>query len=71
MRFQVRTSNEKYKELFAKDWHPWFAWHPVRLDSHTIVWLERVKRKAIPGKTWDTQLKEYRYKVFWEYDWWV
>lgn len=29
-----------------RDWHPWFAWHPVKLGS-TTVWLETVERKRI------------------------
>ena len=39
-----------YKEsLYAKSerlrqWHVWFAWHPVRIDEY-IVWLEKVKRR--------------------------
>jgi hypothetical protein len=28
-------------------WHPWFAWHPVRITgTRQIVWLERIERCA-------------------------
>ncbi len=27
-------------------WHTWFAWRPVRLNSGTMVWLERVERRG-------------------------
>lgn len=28
-----------------QDWHPWFAWHPVRVDRE-LIWLERIERKG-------------------------
>lgn len=27
-------------------WHEWFAWRPVRLNSGTMVWLERIERRG-------------------------
>ena len=33
------------------DWHSWFAWRPVRLQSGELVWLEWVERRpeAVTG----------------------
>lgn len=30
-----------------KQWHNWFAWHPVRLNANEVIWLETVRRKGI------------------------
>ena len=30
-------------------WWPWFAWHPVLLESGEWAWLERVERRSMPG----------------------
>lgn len=37
---RARAKRDKYKE-----WHDWFAWYPVRVDSHRKIWLETVSRK--------------------------
>ncbi len=29
-----------------KQWHRWFAWHPVHVDYGECVWLENVWRKG-------------------------
>ena len=41
------------------DWHPWFAWHPIRINR-TAVWLETVERKSIG---WD----DYNSHHVWDY----
>ena len=28
-----------------ENWHYWFAWYPVRLDSDRVAWLQMVERK--------------------------
>lgn len=28
-----------------KEWHRWFAWHPVELQDYHWTWLEVVERK--------------------------
>jgi hypothetical protein len=39
-------------------WHPWFAWHPVRLEAPAkanagpIVWLEWVERHRLGAAGW-------------------
>jgi len=30
-------------------WHPWFAWHPARIDDCECRWLETVERKRSLG----------------------
>lgn len=40
------------------DWHRWFAWHPVRIDSRWH-WLEWIERK---GTVWEVTST-------WGYDW--
>ena len=27
------------------EWHRWYAWHPVKLESGQCAWLETVERK--------------------------
>jgi hypothetical protein len=40
------------------EWHPWFAWRPVRVDSGDCRWLEWVERRgnfwAACGESWWT-----------------
>lgn len=44
-------------------WHPWWAWHPVRIDTEW-VWLERVQRIGFYSIgyggdwTWDYKLED-------------
>lgn len=28
-----------------RQWHRWFAWHPVRVASRSCVWLEWIERR--------------------------
>jgi hypothetical protein len=46
-----------------KNWHLWFAWRPVRLDTGRMVWLEKVKRKGTICDTWEGQEWNYEYAV--------
>jgi hypothetical protein len=38
------TPQEKHEA--KQDWHPWFAWCPVRVGSGDCRWLETVERKG-------------------------
>jgi hypothetical protein len=38
-------------------WHPWFAWHPVRIDGY-LRWLRAVERRECWGD--DVLCYEYR-----------
>jgi hypothetical protein len=48
-------------EIFdaKQDWHSWFAWYPVRINSG-CVWLETVERKGTPIPEWEGG-------VYWDY----
>jgi len=42
----------KFGAKNTREWKPWFAWRPVRLDQepggehfYRYVWLERIKRR--------------------------
>jgi hypothetical protein len=37
----------KIKPHRRKEWHRWFAWHPVIIDNVT-VWFEMIERKRDP-----------------------
>ena len=43
MRWECGESFEA-KIVRERSWHSWYAWHPVRLDSGTMCWLENVER---------------------------
>lgn len=44
------------------EWHPWFAWHPIRVDGE-IVWLEWVWRRDICSDA-----AAWACAPIWEYD---
>lgn len=40
------------------DWHPWFAWRPVKIrpgdgTAGPVVWLETIERKAYRADGYD------------------
>jgi len=41
-----------------RQWHNWFAWHPVRVGRRDCRWLETVWRRAYGGWMWDWEYKE-------------
>jgi hypothetical protein len=53
------THAEKWKRL--GEWHPWFAWYPVRIAPGDCRWLEFVARRMFREDTiYDTWItKEY------------
>jgi hypothetical protein len=36
---------EAIKRREQSQWHRWFAWHPVRVSSSEVRWLEAVERR--------------------------
>lgn len=56
----MTTVQDIYNE--RKDWHVVFAWWPRRLNDGTVVWLNVVKRRALP-----VSLEDYGGMVY-EYD---
>jgi len=58
MRFKFGKSYIEKEEIreAKKQWHHWYAWHPVRLnDRGPFVWLEYVQRKGYEGTTGMTE----------------
>lgn len=51
---QISCKKREPRAKRLSRWHTWFAWHPVRVDEDTMVWLEIVYRKATGGEfvTW-------------------
>lgn len=47
MRFKFESKWSKTQR--QKQWHDWFAWHPIRINDE-IVWLETVERKRTGEK---------------------
>lgn len=48
MQWGLTVEQNKAREERLNSWHPWFAWHPVRLDwdKGRWVWLETVARNC-------------------------
>jgi hypothetical protein len=44
------------------EWHPWFAWHPVKIADHDCRWLETVMRKGTVRHSWDDSWMYWEYK---------
>lgn len=44
-----------------KEWHNWFAWRPVKLQTETeIAWLHHIERK---------QISVCKSSTYYEYEW--
>jgi hypothetical protein len=54
-----------------EDWHPWFAWCPVRVDldakgrESRIVWLESLERRYVYVMGCDSYFR-YRFPQAWQ-----
>lgn len=44
MKLTFKAAEDRYNRL--TNWHSWFAWHPVRVATDDVRWLERVERKG-------------------------
>lgn len=55
MRLRIETIAERVERI--REWHRWFAWHPVCVGRSDSRWLETVERR----RDWD------RDGGFWEY----
>lgn len=47
--------------------HIWFAWYPIRLDEHTLVWLESVTRWADSQFVYDFGMNPKWEVIRWHY----
>ena len=60
MRINYQTKADKVKLL--KEWHDWFAWHPVKIDEiRNIVWLETIQRQ-MEFTNYDSELIGVKYR---------
>lgn len=48
MKFKCGPTESERDEIkkHKSDWHEYFAWHPVRLESEQCAWLETIERKG-------------------------
>ena len=42
----------KAKIAHITKWHPWFAWHPIKIADGDCRWLETIERKFNCGRTY-------------------
>jgi hypothetical protein len=51
----------KVKTIDLNEWHEWFAWHPVFIESESAyVWLRTIKRRCIGGSPIMGEFFEYK-----------
>ena len=67
MKFTVRNPKLMLREKRRrqKQWHKWFAWHPVEVISDdnkykTWYWLTFIQRRIPPEWFWGTLDYEYK-----------
>jgi hypothetical protein len=44
MKIKIGKTNEELMELFK--WHPWFAWYPLIVDGHFVL-FSKVNRRLV------------------------
>lgn len=61
----TRTEKAVAKERRLEQWHPWFAWRPIRIAPTECVWMEWIERKGRheysyggPSWYWDYRVVE-------------
>lgn len=59
MQLSCGRSWEEWHNARAQ-WHRWFAWRPVRLESGDCRWLEYVERRVEFFSLCDCMFKYYR-----------
>jgi hypothetical protein len=47
----------------SKEWHNWFAWHPVKAEDHWY-WFETIERKWVPSTLFTTPYLLVNYWVY-------
>jgi|GEM_PF-6679126 len=52
------------RRALKEKWHRWFAWHPVRLNSTTLVWLVPVFRKGKYDCSWGDCHWDWKYREY-------
>jgi len=56
---RIKSMSTRKKLQRDKQWHPWFAWYPVRINDDELTWLEIVDRRLDFLVPWCTNW-EYR-----------
>jgi hypothetical protein len=51
-----------YRKKTLSEWHTWFAWYPVRINSLEVVWLQSVKRKVFSFNSYGSIL-QWQFKL--------
>ncbi len=59
-------THEQHKVAVKRreDWHLWFAWHPIQLNTGRTCWLQKRYRKgeyccSYDGGSWEYEYREY------------
>lgn len=65
---EQRRFHEHRKEMEQYKWQVFFAWWPRRIDSTTVVWLERAARRRLNR---DTIYKKIIWRLRWLEDGYV
>jgi len=60
----------KARDAYLKDWHKWFAWHPVIIgttgegkEEHSVkVWLQYLERKGTYYQGWGGNFWVWEYR---------
>ena len=42
-----------------REWHTWFAWHPILIDN-SYIWLEFIERRLTYEDVHNNTIYEYR-----------
>lgn len=50
-----------------ESWHPWFAWHPVRVSGNQMRWMETVERRGLFTPCQSSYRSGGGYYVMWDY----
>lgn len=35
------------KKKNLREWHNWFAWYPVKISEHRLVWMTKIQQRVI------------------------
>jgi hypothetical protein len=57
-----RNAALRERWLFEREWHPWFAWYPVRVSPTEKAWLTIVDRRIL-GRHRERQPSWYVYDI--------
>jgi hypothetical protein len=44
---KIKIESQYERRIGLRQWHRWFAWHPVRVGDGDVRWLEAVERRLV------------------------